>query len=86
MLRVKTGESGQKRRVNVQDPLRECVYELGTEQSEKASEANQIHLVTPKFVDQHPVVNSPIEPFRRQAYRVQAPLRSNLKTCRRLAV
>src|SRR4029078_11489933 len=55
-LCFEAGEGRQKRGVNIQNPVRELLDEVRTEQAHESGETNQISLLAPNHLDQLPVV------------------------------
>lgn len=51
LLCVETGKSRQQRRMNVQDTLRKCLYELRGEKPHVSGETDQVDAVLPQAAD-----------------------------------
>ena len=81
MLRVKSRESRQQRRMDVHDAIRERLDKFGAEQAKKSCEAHEVNLISPEFLDHEAVVHRPVKAPGWKADGIESALASDLKAC-----
>ena len=83
MLCVESGEGGQERRVDVEDPVGKLADEAPAEDAHEAREADELNVNVAQLGDQLAIVNLPIETKRRrQRDCFQSPLLSGCAKAR----
>jgi len=70
MLRVQARERRQKRRMDIENPLREGADKVGAENAHIPGQNHPVHFVLAESVDELAIIRFPVQALRRQRQRV----------------